>query len=294
MTRPQAYRSLTAATEARARLLEQRQALIEAALSGQKIDPAMIQAAATNGRLANDGPLARVEQQQLAAGRARRQGARRPLPGHRRRAEEARHQAGPSRQPTASAVRSRASAIRPSRRCSTAGRSSTSCRTTSSPFRPTSRSRPRSPSPAASAFAPIRSTAVPRCTRASTLPAPTERRSTRLPTAPCSAPAGTAAATAISSSSTTAAESRPATATCRRSSSMPAITSPAASRSAAWARPAARPATTFIMRCGSTGAPVNPIPFMKSTDYVLAMQKRAGAAVDGRGWRSAAPAALTA
>ena len=32
------------------------------------------------------------------------------------------------------------------------------------------------------------------------------------------------------------------------------------------------------MRCGSTGAPVNPIPFMKSTDYVLAMQKRASAA----------------
>jgi hypothetical protein len=26
------------------------------------------------------------------------------------------------------------------------------------------------------------------------------------------------------------------------------------------------------------GRPVNPIPFMKSTDYVLAMQKRSGAA----------------
>jgi len=52
-------------TEMRARLLEQRQALIEAALTGQKIDASMIEAAATSGRLAKDGPLARVEQQQL-------------------------------------------------------------------------------------------------------------------------------------------------------------------------------------------------------------------------------------
>jgi murein DD-endopeptidase MepM/ murein hydrolase activator NlpD len=57
--------TLTAATEARARLLEQRQALIEAALAGQKIDPAMIEAAVTSGRLAKEGPLARLEQQQL-------------------------------------------------------------------------------------------------------------------------------------------------------------------------------------------------------------------------------------
>jgi murein DD-endopeptidase MepM/ murein hydrolase activator NlpD len=56
--------SLSAATEARARQIEQRQALIEAALSGQRIDPALI-AAAAGGRLAKDGPLARVEQQQL-------------------------------------------------------------------------------------------------------------------------------------------------------------------------------------------------------------------------------------
>lgn len=63
ITRP--HMSLTAATEARARVLEQRQALIEAALTGQKIDPTMIEAAASNGRLAKDGPLARVEQQQL-------------------------------------------------------------------------------------------------------------------------------------------------------------------------------------------------------------------------------------
>ena len=63
ITRP--YMSLTGATEARARVLEQRQALIEAALTGGKIDTAMMQAAATTGRLAKDGPFARVEAQQL-------------------------------------------------------------------------------------------------------------------------------------------------------------------------------------------------------------------------------------
>ena len=63
MTRQHA--GLPASTEARTRLLEQRQALIEAALAGQKIDPSMIKAAATSGRLANEGPLARVELQQL-------------------------------------------------------------------------------------------------------------------------------------------------------------------------------------------------------------------------------------
>lgn len=63
VTRP--HGGLTAATEARARMLEQRQALIEAALTGQRIDPTMIEAAASSGRLANDGPLARVEKQQL-------------------------------------------------------------------------------------------------------------------------------------------------------------------------------------------------------------------------------------
>jgi murein DD-endopeptidase MepM/ murein hydrolase activator NlpD len=63
MTRPHA--GLTAATEARAHLLEQRQALIEAALTGQKINPEMLQAAATTGRVMKDGPLARVELQQL-------------------------------------------------------------------------------------------------------------------------------------------------------------------------------------------------------------------------------------
>jgi murein DD-endopeptidase MepM/ murein hydrolase activator NlpD len=67
VTRPHGMQamSLPAATEARARMIEQRQALIEAALAGQKIDPALIAAAVKSGRLAADGPLARVEQQQL-------------------------------------------------------------------------------------------------------------------------------------------------------------------------------------------------------------------------------------
>ena len=55
----------TASADARTQLLEQRQALIEAALAGQKIDPSMIQAAASSGRVSNVGSLARVEQQQL-------------------------------------------------------------------------------------------------------------------------------------------------------------------------------------------------------------------------------------
>ena len=66
ITRPRvSAMSLPAATEARARMIEKRQALIEAALTGQKIDSAMIAAATADGRLAKDGPLARVEQQQL-------------------------------------------------------------------------------------------------------------------------------------------------------------------------------------------------------------------------------------
>ena len=56
--------SLPDATEARARLIEQRQALIEAALAGQKISAEQI-AAAAGGRLTKDGPLARVEKAQL-------------------------------------------------------------------------------------------------------------------------------------------------------------------------------------------------------------------------------------
>jgi murein DD-endopeptidase MepM/ murein hydrolase activator NlpD len=63
IARPHA--ALSAATEARARMIEQRQALIEAALAGTQVDPAMLAAAANSGRLAKEGPLARVEQQQL-------------------------------------------------------------------------------------------------------------------------------------------------------------------------------------------------------------------------------------
>src|SRR3954454_13570969 len=58
--------TLPAATEARARMIERRQALIEAALAGQKINPELLSAAVAGGRLANEGPLARVERQQLA------------------------------------------------------------------------------------------------------------------------------------------------------------------------------------------------------------------------------------
>ena len=65
VTRPHGLSTLPAATEPRARLIEQRQALIEAMLSGGKSDPALIQAAAQGGRIATDGPLARVEQAQL-------------------------------------------------------------------------------------------------------------------------------------------------------------------------------------------------------------------------------------
>ncbi|HEU4695914.1 MAG TPA: M23 family metallopeptidase [Sphingomicrobium sp.] len=64
VSRPHAPASLSAATEARARQIEQRQAIIEAALSGEKMDPQLI-AAAAGGRVAKDGPLARVEEAQL-------------------------------------------------------------------------------------------------------------------------------------------------------------------------------------------------------------------------------------
>ena len=58
--------SLTDATEARARKLEQRQALIEAIVTGQQIDEAAIAAAAAGGHAAVNGPLARVEEAQHA------------------------------------------------------------------------------------------------------------------------------------------------------------------------------------------------------------------------------------
>ena len=65
VTGPQAF-SLSDATEARARKIEQRQALIEAIVTGQQLDEATIAAAAAGGRPTNSGPLARVEQAQLA------------------------------------------------------------------------------------------------------------------------------------------------------------------------------------------------------------------------------------
>ena len=61
---PQAL-SLTDATEARARKIEQRQALIEAIVTGQQLDEATIAAAAAGGRATDKGPLARVEHAQL-------------------------------------------------------------------------------------------------------------------------------------------------------------------------------------------------------------------------------------
>src|SRR5205085_10273437 len=66
VTRPAGVSSLTASVEARARQIEQRQALIEAALSGDRVDSALLAQAASSGRVANNGPLARVEQAQLA------------------------------------------------------------------------------------------------------------------------------------------------------------------------------------------------------------------------------------
>ncbi|MEO6256247.1 MAG: M23 family metallopeptidase [Sphingomicrobium sp.] len=58
--------SLSDATEARARKIEQRQAMIEAILTGQKVDEAAIASAAAGARGAQAGPLGRVEDTQLA------------------------------------------------------------------------------------------------------------------------------------------------------------------------------------------------------------------------------------
>jgi len=65
LTTPHGFASLTAATEARARQIEQRQALMEAALSGQKIDPALVAEAGLDTDLVKEGPLARLEAQQM-------------------------------------------------------------------------------------------------------------------------------------------------------------------------------------------------------------------------------------
>ena len=64
VTRPHGI-GLSAATEARPRIIEKRQALIEAALRGEAIDPAKVAAATAAGQLAKGGPLARVEAQQM-------------------------------------------------------------------------------------------------------------------------------------------------------------------------------------------------------------------------------------
>src|SRR5687768_1587766 len=56
---------LTSDADARARKIEQRQALIEAILTGQEVDEKLIAAAADGGRAADRGPLARVEATQF-------------------------------------------------------------------------------------------------------------------------------------------------------------------------------------------------------------------------------------
>ena len=66
ITRPAGISTLASSVEARARQIEQRQALIEAALSGDRVDSALLAQAAAGGRVADTGPLARVEQAQLA------------------------------------------------------------------------------------------------------------------------------------------------------------------------------------------------------------------------------------
>jgi murein DD-endopeptidase MepM/ murein hydrolase activator NlpD len=58
--------SLSDATEARARKIEQRQALIEAIITGQKLDDAAIAAAATSDTGGSAGALGRVAETQLA------------------------------------------------------------------------------------------------------------------------------------------------------------------------------------------------------------------------------------
>jgi murein DD-endopeptidase MepM/ murein hydrolase activator NlpD len=65
LTRPVGFSSIGAATEARARQIEQRQAIIEAALRGHEIDAAAIAAVAGSGDSVGDGPLGRVERQQF-------------------------------------------------------------------------------------------------------------------------------------------------------------------------------------------------------------------------------------
>lgn len=62
---PSGVSGMSGAIEARAQQIEQRQALIEAALKGEAVDPALLAAAAADSDVIGDGPLARVERQQL-------------------------------------------------------------------------------------------------------------------------------------------------------------------------------------------------------------------------------------
>jgi murein DD-endopeptidase MepM/ murein hydrolase activator NlpD len=65
VVRPSFAIRLNAATEARARQIEQRQALIEAAIKGEAVNPALLAAAASDTDVVGEGPLGRVERQQL-------------------------------------------------------------------------------------------------------------------------------------------------------------------------------------------------------------------------------------
>ena len=135
--------TLSAATEARARMIEQRQALIEAALCGPKdrcwrTSPLPSAAAAlrptgrwpasssSNSSRQRSSPRALDVRYQVTAAELKRLGINTPRAGV----------------TDGVGARSRAPATRASKRCSIAGRSSTSCRTASSRSRRTSRSRP--------------------------------------------------------------------------------------------------------------------------------------------------------
>ena len=62
---PESAGGIPASVETRARQIEQRQALLERALSGHPIDPSLIAAAGLDGDVIQEGPLARLEQEQL-------------------------------------------------------------------------------------------------------------------------------------------------------------------------------------------------------------------------------------
>ena len=215
-------------------------------------------------------------------GGADRPGARRPLPPTAAELQEARHQR--RSRVAAVAARSRPSArrTRPSSNCSPAGRSSTTSPTARSPFRPTSRSRPP-PSPPATASAPIRSTAAPRCTPGSTLPGRSGTPIYATADGTVSAPAG------ISGGYGNLIKLDHGRGIETRYGHLSAILVHAGQHVTRG---------QLIARMGSTGRStgshlhyevridgraVNPIPFMKSNDYLLAMQTQGHRhAFDGR------------